>query len=189
MGKTATWQIHGVVLGSQSLCCCGGCNHTKLDKLSIMWPFYHVTFEEDHHEKYEKSPMVEGQELLRDLMSWCQVGASWPQFWQKKLKNCLSMQSQRDYRESATIYVVYSGGQKSSESDWQTEQWAVWYYLLHLWPRPLKGKRRAYLTKDWHDSQGGWRDLTLCHVWRKKNSLSGGRIWRLVSFCFALINQ
>ena len=35
----------------------------------------------------------------------------------KKLKNCLSMQSQRDYRESATIYVVYSGGQKSGRTD------------------------------------------------------------------------
>ena len=88
----------------------------------------------------------------------------------KKLKNCLSMQSQRDYRESATIYVVYSGGQKSSESDRQTEQWAVWYNLLHLRPRRLENKRRAYLTRVWQDRQGGWRDLTLCHVWKKKHS-------------------
>ena len=39
------------------------------------------------------------------------------EIWLKKLKNCLSMQSQRDYRESATIYVVYSGGQKSGRTD------------------------------------------------------------------------
>ena len=28
--------------------------------------------------------MIQGEELLSDFMSWCQVGASWPQLQQEK---------------------------------------------------------------------------------------------------------
>ena len=57
--------------------------------------------------------MVEGQELLRDLMSWCQVGASWPQFWQKNLKiafRCKVRGTTGNQQQFYIASVEYRGG-------------------------------------------------------------------------------
>ena len=103
-----------------------------------------------------KSTMVEGEELLSDLMSWCQVGASWPQFQQEK------RHPRQSHRNSPTIWLNLSGELiriKVGKISVGLTDGAVWYNLLHLSPRRLENKWRAHLTRDWHDRQGGKKDL------------------------------